>query len=176
MHRTEQHDPGHAVTRAGQGVVGARGDRAVDAAGARSDWARRPECAPGVRVPAACPPARGPAAVAIADWAAVEGDRLTRAQDFSRPGPGGDSVLGYRPAAATMMREEHGPAVPELARRMTVCSCQADPARALVPVLTAMPEDGIPLGDILADSGYAHRDAEGWAIPLRQAGAQLIAG
>ena len=73
-----------------------------------------------------------------------------------------------------MMREEHGPPVPELARRMTVCSCDADPARALVPVLTAMPAAGIPLGDILADSGYAHRDAAAWALPLRQAGAQLI--
>ena len=73
-----------------------------------------------------------------------------------------------------MMREEHGPPAPELARRMTVCSCDADPARALVPVLTAMPAAGIPLGDILADSGYAHRDAAAWALPLRQAGAQLI--
>jgi hypothetical protein len=38
-----------------------------------------------------------------------------------------------------MMPGEHGPAVPELARRMTACSCRHDPARALVPVLTAMP-------------------------------------
>jgi hypothetical protein len=91
-------------------------------------------------------------------------------------GPGQDSELffGYYASAGTMMREEHGPPVPELARRMTVCSCHADPARALVPVLTAMPAHGIPLGDILADSGYAHRDADGWAIPLRAAGAQLI--
>ena len=37
-------------------------------------------------------------------------------------GPGQDSELffGYYASAATMMREEHGPAVPELARRMTV--------------------------------------------------------
>ena len=57
-------------------------------------------------------------------------------------GPGQDSELffGYYPSAATMMRDEHGPPVPELARRMTVCSCRHDPARALVPVLTAMPE------------------------------------
>ncbi len=91
-------------------------------------------------------------------------------------GPGQDSELfyGYYASAATMMPGEHGPPVPELARRMTVCSCHADPARALVPVLTAMPAAGIPLGDILADSGYAHRDAEAWAIPLRTAGAQLI--
>ena len=76
-------------------------------------------------------------------------------------GPGQDSELffGYYASAATMMREEHGPPVPELARRMTACSCRHDPARALVPVLTAMPGHGIGLGDILADSGYAHRDA-----------------
>jgi hypothetical protein len=91
-------------------------------------------------------------------------------------GPGQDSELffGYYPSAATMMRDEHGPAVPELARRMTACSCRHDPARALVPVLTQMPGHGIPLGDILADSGYAHRDAGAWAIPLRQSGAQLV--
>ena len=37
-----------------------------------------------------------------------------------------------------------------------------------------MPGDGIKLGDILADSGYAHRDAAAWALPLRRAGAQLV--
>ena len=91
-------------------------------------------------------------------------------------GPGQDSELffGYYASAGTMMREEHGPPVPELARRMTVSSCRTDPARALVPVLTRMPAAGIPLGDMLADSGYAHRDADAWAIPLRAAGAQLI--
>jgi hypothetical protein len=57
---------------------------------------------------------------------------------------------------------------------MTVCSCHIDPARAVVPVLTAMPAAGIPPGDLLADSGYAHRDAAAWAIPLRQAGASLV--
>ncbi len=91
-------------------------------------------------------------------------------------GPGQDSELfyGYYLSAGTMMRGEHGPPVPELARRMTACSCRHDPARALVPVLTAMPGQGIPLGDILDDSGYAHRDAGAWAIPLRAAGAQLV--
>ena len=81
---------------------------------------------------------------------------------------------GYYLSAGIMMREENGPAVPELARRMTLSSCRHNPVRALVPVLTAMPEDGIPLGDILADSGYAHRDAGAWAIPLRAAGAGLV--
>jgi hypothetical protein len=91
-------------------------------------------------------------------------------------GPGQDSELffGYYAPAGTMMPGEHGPPVPELARRMTACSCRRDPARALVPVLTAMPGHGIPPGGILSGSGYAHRDAEAWAIPLRGAGAQLV--
>jgi hypothetical protein len=72
------------------------------------------------------------------------------------------------------MPDEDGPAVPELARRATASSCRHDPVRAFAPVLTAMPGQGIPLGDILGDSGYAHRDASAWAIPLRLAGAQLI--
>jgi hypothetical protein len=41
-------------------------------------------------------------------------------------------------------------------------------------VLTALPAAGIPLGDILDDSGYAHRDAGAWALPLRAAGAALV--
>lgn len=90
------------------------------------------------------------------------------------PGPRGEMFFGFYLSAATMVREEHGPAVPELARRMTLTSCALDPARALVVVLTRMPAAGIRLGDILDDSGYAHRDAEAWAIPLRRAGAQLV--
>jgi hypothetical protein len=113
------------------------------------------------------PPSRG-----TRDCADPEASRGHR----SGGGPGQDSELffGYYPSAATMMHEEHGPPVPELARRMTACSCRHDPARALAPVLTQMPGDGIPLGDILSDSGYAHRDAGAWALPLRQSGAQLI--
>jgi hypothetical protein len=82
--------------------------------------------------------------------------------------------FGYYLSAATMVRDEDSPPVPELTRRITLSSCHADPVRALVPVLARMPEDGIALGDVLADSGYAHRDAGAWALPLRQAGAQLV--
>jgi hypothetical protein len=82
--------------------------------------------------------------------------------------------FGYYLSAVTMVAEENGPPVPELARRMTLTSCALDPARALAAVLTALPAAGIGLGDVLADSGYAHRAAQAWAIPLRQAGAQLI--
>ena len=70
-------------------------------------------------------------------------------------GPSQDSELfyGYYLSAAIMMPGEHGPPVPELARRMTLSSCHLDPARALVPMLTAMPAAGIAVGDVLADSG-----------------------
>ena len=81
---------------------------------------------------------------------------------------------GYYLSAGIMMPEEHGRPVPEYARRITLSSCRQDPVPALVPVLTALPAAGIPLGDILADSGYAHRIPANWAVPLRAAGAQLI--
>jgi hypothetical protein len=93
-------------------------------------------------------------------------NNLLRTQD--------ELFYGYYLPAAIMTREENGPAVPELARRATASSCRHDPVRAFAPVLTAMPGQGIPPGDILDDSGYAHRDASAWAIPLRAAGAQLV--
>jgi hypothetical protein len=73
-----------------------------------------------------------------------------------------------------MVPDEQGPPVPELARRMTLSACRHDPVPALTPVLTAMPAAGIPLGDILAGSGYSHRVPPNWATPLRNAGAALI--
>ena len=93
-------------------------------------------------------------------------NNLLRSQD--------ELFYGYYLSAGIMMPEENGPAVPELARRATLSSSRHDPVRAFVPVLTAMPGQRIPLGDILDDSGYAHRDASAWAIPLRAAGAQLV--
>jgi hypothetical protein len=92
----------------------------------------------------------------------------------NRPGDAGELFFGYYLSDGIMMPEENGPAVPEFARRATVSSCDQDPVRAFEPVLTAMPGQGIPLGDILADSAYAHRDADAWALPLRTAGAQLV--
>ena len=123
------------------------------------------------------------------DWTGLE--------SFSRPPPHGTSdcadpeaswghrknnllhdedelFYGYYFSAGTMMPEENGPAVPGLARRAALSSCRHDPVRAFAPVLTAMPAAGIPPGDILDDSGYSHRDAGAWAVPLRAAGAQLV--
>jgi hypothetical protein len=112
------------------------------------------------------PPARGgPCADPEASWGHRK-NNLLRSED--------ELFYGYYLSAAIMMPSEHAPAVPELARRVTASSCRHDPVRALVPVLTAMPAAGIPLGDVLADSGYAHRDPGAWALPLRAAGAQLV--
>ena len=93
-------------------------------------------------------------------------NNLLRSQD--------ELFCGYYLSAGIMMPEENGPAVPEFARRAALSSCRHDPVRAFAPVLTALPGQGIPPGDIPGDSGYAHRDAGAWAIPLRAAGAQLV--
>jgi hypothetical protein len=90
------------------------------------------------------------------------------------PGPKGEMFFGYYLSLAVMTREENGPPVPELARRMTAGGCGHDPVRQLAGTLLRMAEAGIPLGDVIDDSGYAHRDASAWAIPLRQAGASLV--
>jgi hypothetical protein len=112
------------------------------------------------------PPARGgKCADPEASWGHRKNNLLRREDEL---------FFGYYFSAGIMMPEENGPAVPELARRATASSCRHDPVRAFAPVLTAMPAAGIPLGDVLADSGYAHRDAGAWALPLRQAGAQLV--
>ena len=90
------------------------------------------------------------------------------------PGPKAELFFGYYFQAAIMMPGGGGPPVPELARRATLTSCRHDPVPEFVPVLTRMPASGIPLGDVLADSGYAHRIPAHWALPLRAAGAQLV--
>src|SRR6266700_5300617 len=113
------------------------------------------------------PPPRGTSDCADpeASWGHRK-DNLTGDQD--------ELFYGYYLSAAIMVPDEQAPPVPELARRMTASSCRHDPVPAFTPVLTTMPGNGIPLGDILADSGYSHRIPQHWASPLRQAGAALI--
>ena len=123
------------------------------------------------------------------DWSDLE--------SFSRPPPRGTSdcadpeaswghrknnllrddnelFYGYYQTIANMVPDEGGQPVPELTRRATLSSCRHDPVPAAAAVLTAMPAAGIPLGDVLADSGYSYRVPANWAGPLRAAGAQLV--
>ena len=92
----------------------------------------------------------------------------------SQPGQSDELFFGYELQAATMVKEEGGPGVPELVRRILLTNCHVDPPWALVGVLARMVESGIALGDVLADSGYAHRVPEHWALPLRALGADIV--
>ena len=86
----------------------------------------------------------------------------------------GEMFYGYYLSAAVMTKDDNGQPVPELTRRITVANSSHDPAAALAGVLTSMPASGIALGDIIADSGYSHRQPGTWAQPLRAAGASLV--
>jgi hypothetical protein len=85
-----------------------------------------------------------------------------------------EAFYGYYLQAATTVKDEHGPRVPELARRMLLSSCHIDPPAAIVPVLERMTADNIKITDVLADSGYAYRVPETWALRIRALGANLI--
>jgi hypothetical protein len=90
------------------------------------------------------------------------------------PGQRDELFYGFYLGLATMVREESGPEVPELVRRALLTSCHVDPVPAFVPVLEDMADTGVPLGDVLNDSGYSHRILEHWALPLRARGANLV--
>jgi hypothetical protein len=92
----------------------------------------------------------------------------------NHPGQKDEAFYGYYLQAATTVRDEHRPPVPELARRMHLASCDHDPPGAFVPVLQRMTASGIQVADVLADSGYAYRIPKTWALPVRALGAQLI--
>jgi hypothetical protein len=90
------------------------------------------------------------------------------------PGQKDELFYGIFVQLGTMVREEVGPPVPELVRAMLATSCHVDPPPAFAAVLENMVASGIPLGDVLNDSGYSHRVPEHWALPLRAIGAQLV--
>jgi hypothetical protein len=85
-----------------------------------------------------------------------------------------EMFFGYYLQAITIVKDDHGPEVPELARRIQLCSCDHDPPAALVPVIQRIASSAIKISDLLADSGYAYRVAEHWALPLRHLGAEPI--
>ena len=122
----------------------------------------------------------------------------TDLESFSRPPPakGGDCAdpeaswghrknnllrsenelfFGYYLSAGVMTPDEAaGPSPSSPAARPFVVPAQPGPRLGSRADRDA--RQGIALGDILADSGYAHRDAAAWAIPLRAAGAAARPG
>ena len=90
------------------------------------------------------------------------------------PGEKDDLFFGYYLQLATMIHDEEGAKVPELARRMALTSCHVDPPPAFVGVLEAMAASGVTFRDVIVDAGYAHRVPEHWALPLRAIGAELV--
>lgn len=85
-----------------------------------------------------------------------------------------ETFFGYYLQAATIVKEEKGPQLPELVRRIQIASCKHDPPAMIVPVLERMHTQGIEIGDLLADSGYSYRESENFATPIRATGATLV--
>ena len=112
---------------------------------------------------------RPPEAGRVADAEASWGHRRGNA-----PGKGHELFFGYYLSAAVMVPDEAGGPVPELIRRAGLSTCSVDPVPAFVPVLERLVADGIALGDVLADSGYAHRIPAHWAEPVRALGGAII--
>ena len=90
------------------------------------------------------------------------------------PGQKDELFFGYYFSLATMVNDEASPAVPELVRAMSLSSCRRDPVPVIVNVLEHLCAQGLVIGDVLADSGYAHRRAEAFALPMRALGAKLV--
>jgi hypothetical protein len=88
------------------------------------------------------------------------------------PGQKDELFFGYYFSLATMVGDEGGPRVPELVRAMALSSCRLDPVPSIVAALEHLCATGVPIGDVLADCGYAHRRAECFALPMRALGAK----
>lgn len=139
-------------------------------------------------VEASIPPEHAQATDAYAlDWTDVEA--WSRPPSPDAPAADADAAWGHRSAngagvnkmffgyyaqAATMVRPDGGDAVPELVRRVCLHGADTDPPPAMVEVLRRMVDAGVGVGEVLADSGYAHRVAERWATPLRDLGIGLV--
>ena len=93
-----------------------------------------------------------------------------------RNAPGAKDYLffGYYAQVATMVKDEKGARVPELVRRVALHAPRVDPAAVMTQTLLRLGEDGVTLGDVLADCGYSNREPKTFAAPLRRAGAALV--
>jgi hypothetical protein len=90
------------------------------------------------------------------------------------PGARDQLFFGYYGQTATMVKEERGPSVPELVRRIAFHSPRTDPPAAMKQTLLRAYGAGVVAGDVLADCGYSNRDPDTFASPLRRAGASLV--
>ena len=106
-----------------------------------------------------------PSADPEASWGHRRGDS---------PGQHDELFFGYYLGLATMVKQEGADAAPELVRRMLLTTCASDPVPPFAGVLARLAASGVPIGDVLCDSGYAHRIPGHWAVPLRAVGANLV--
>ena len=90
------------------------------------------------------------------------------------PGEKDELFFGYYLSLATMVRDDAGAQVPELVRRMVLTSPNHDPVPALVEVLERLVFSGVAIGDVVADSGFAYRLPEHFALRMRALGASLV--
>ena len=90
------------------------------------------------------------------------------------PGQRDELFFGYYASLMTMVRSGHGAAVPELIRRCHLASCRHDPVPGFTRVVVSSATCGVVVHEVLADSGYAHKVPEHFALPLRRVGARLV--
>ena len=90
------------------------------------------------------------------------------------PGPKGEMFFGYYLSAATMVREEHGPPVPELTRRMTLTPATPTRSAPSPRCSPACPPTGSPSATSSPTPATPTATPQAWALPLRAAGAQLV--
>jgi hypothetical protein len=85
-----------------------------------------------------------------------------------------ETFFGYYLQLLTTVKDERGPEVPALVRRMHIASCRHDPPAQIVPVIAPMTALGIKIEDLLIDSGYSYRQPETFALPIRALGIKPI--
>ena len=90
------------------------------------------------------------------------------------PGEKDELFFGYYLSLGTMVADDAGAQAPELVRRMALTSPDHDPVPAFVEVLERLVFSGVAIGYVVADSGYAYRVPEHFALRMRALGASLV--
>jgi hypothetical protein len=86
----------------------------------------------------------------------------------------GEMFFGYLLQALIAVRDEHRQDVPALIRRITITSPQHDPPAQLPRMIERLHDHGIPLQELIVDSGYSYREPATFALPLRRLAIRLI--